>query len=314
MGIKNFIKLIQKYAPTAIKNTTIINYKNKTIAIDANLLIHKLILAVRLNGYDIKNSNIIVTHIHTLLQQIKAFIKYKITPIFVFDGPHPKHKQHILDARHKTHTILKQKYESATTPAEKKKWFYAKAEISPQEYNDCIALIKLFNYTIIQAPEEADAQIAYLTKNGYASYAVSDDLDLLVFGTPIPLKNFSTSTKKSIQEINLQTIKKTTSITQNQLIDIAILLGCDYCESPPKIGPVSSYIKIKQHNSLTKLIKHKQIPPIINYKSAQSYFKNPPITTNIKINELNINKNGLVTFLKQFNFSDKYIKNLPFWN
>ena len=76
MGIKFLIKIIEKYSPEAITYTKINNYNNHILAIDANLLIYKMIYAIRKQGYDLKNGNKIVTHIHALLLKLFGFKKY----------------------------------------------------------------------------------------------------------------------------------------------------------------------------------------------------------------------------------------------
>lgn len=321
MGIKNFMKFIQKYAPTAIKLTKITDYKNKTLAIDADLMIHKLILAVRLKGYDIKNEDVTITHIHALLLKIIGFKKYNINPIFVFDGTAPELKTEIIKERKHIQDRLQQKYSSAKTKKDKKKYYYAKSIILSREYSDCITILKLFNFTIIEALEEADAQISYLLVHGYADNAVSDDLDLLIFGCSNLLKNFSISDKKYIQEIDLDVLKNTINFNQKQIIDIGILLGCDYCPHIKSIGPSTAYKIIKKYKSIDNLIsdvesehktqfkKYKK-----KYQSAQQYFLNPPVNKNIKINtKIGLSENNkleLIIFLKTFKFTQKYIDNL----
>lgn len=318
MGIKNLMKFIKTYAPSAIRYTKITEYKHKILAIDADLLIHKMIYAVRLNGYDIKNDDIIVTHIHALLLKIIGFKKYDINPIFVFDGSSPAIKDDTMKARKNVQDTLREKYEKATTEKEKEKYYYSKSVITSREFSDCVTLLELFNITIIDALEEADAQIYYLLNQGYAENAVSDDLDLLVFGCSILLKNFTVSTNKYIQEINLDTLKKQTNLDQNQFIDIGILLGCDYCPHIESIGPVTAYKIIKKYESLdnfiinaehdqkTKLDKYKK-----KYKKAKQYFLNPPVNKNIEINKniglTNNNKSKLILFLKKHKFTQKYI-------
>ena len=49
MGIKNFMKITQKYSPKSIIYTKITDYKNKIMAIDANLMIYKMIFGIRKN-------------------------------------------------------------------------------------------------------------------------------------------------------------------------------------------------------------------------------------------------------------------------
>jgi flap endonuclease-1 len=312
MGIKNLIKLIKKYAPDAIINKQITDYKGKVLAIDFNLMIYKMVYAIRMNGYDIKNNNINVTHIHALLQKIKAFIKYDIIPIFVFDGLPPTIKHNTLDKRKEIWHTIKVKYKNAITHNEKNKFYFAKSDITQKEINDCINLLKIFNFTIIYSPQEADSQIAYLIKNGYADYAVSDDMDLLLFGCTKLLKNFTVSIKKPIQEINLIKLKKITNLSQSQLIDIGILLGCDYCPSIKGFGPITAYTKIKTYGSINNLIETKQIQISEIYNKAQQYFKNPLVTNKIKIKKLKIDKIQLILFLRKFHFTDKYIEQLFF--
>lgn len=312
MGIKNLMKIITKYAPDAITYTTINKYKNKTIAIDANLMIYKMVYAIRLNGYDIKNNNIIVTHIHSLLLKIRGFIKYNITPIFVFDNIAPSIKQLTLDKRKEFHNIMNIKYYKAVTQDEKKKYYFAKSEITYKEIKECIELIKLFNYTVIEAPEEADSQLANLMKNNKVDYIATDDMDILVFGGNKILKNFTVSDKKKIQEINLDVFKKSAKLTQNQLIDLGILLGCDYCPCMKGIGPVGAYNKIQKYYTIEKIIKKEHLTFPQDYIKAREYFKNAPVIDNnkIKINKMNINKEGIIKFLHRLSYDDKYINNL----
>ena len=78
MGIKNLIKIITKFAPEAISYKKITDYKNKTLGIDANLMIYKLIFAIRRGGYDIEHNGIKVTHLHGMLQKLIGFKKYNI--------------------------------------------------------------------------------------------------------------------------------------------------------------------------------------------------------------------------------------------
>lgn len=312
MGIKNLMKIIQKYAPAALTYTKIDKYKNKTIAIDSSLMIYKMIFAIRMNGYDIKNDDIIVTHLHALLLKFQGFIKYNITPVFVFDGMPPKIKETTLKQRSEFQNFMKMKYYKAVTQDEKKKYYFMKSDISYQEIKDCMELIKLFNYTIIESPEEADSQLANLMQNNKVDYIVTDDMDILVFGGNKILKNFTVSDKKKIQEINLDTLKKETKLNQNQLIDLAILLGCDYCPSVSGVGTIGAYKLIQQYGNLDKIIKHESIELAYDYKKARKYFSDPPIidSTNIKINKMKVDKEGLIKFLKKFNYKEKYIDNV----
>jgi flap endonuclease-1 len=129
MGIKNLMKIIQKYAPNSIKYTKISDYKNKIIAIDGNLMLYKNIFAIRLNGYDLKNDEIVVTHLHSLLLKFQGFVRYNIIPVFVFDGMPPKIKENTMKQRTEFQNFMKMKYYKAVTQDEKKKYYFMKSDI-----------------------------------------------------------------------------------------------------------------------------------------------------------------------------------------
>lgn len=312
MGIKNLMKIIQQYAPNSIKYTKIQDYSNKKLAIDANLMLYKIIYAVRIKGYDIKNDNMVVTHIHLLLQKLLNFIKYKIYAVFVFDGVAPHIKKETLKNRKIFQNYMKLKYNTAITQDEKKKYYYMKSDITFEEIEDCKELIRIFGFPIIESIEEADSQLAYMSKKKLVYGIVTDDMDILIFGGKKILKNFSVSDKKNIQEINLDILLKKLNINQFQLIDLGILLGCDYCPTVKGIGTIKSYKIIKEYNNLDNLTKNNIITLSVNYKKAQNYFIHPSVksvSTEELINK-KINIGKLKIFLKRFNFKKKYIKDI----
>lgn len=331
MGIKNLMVIIKKFAPESISNKNINDYKNKILAIDANLLIYKMIFAIRKNGYDIQNDNIIVTHIHSLLLKLKSFIKHNITPVFVFDGMPPKIKDDVIKKRDTFHKLMEQKYYKAVTQDEKKKYYFAKSKITFKEMMDCKNLINIFGFEIIDAVEEADSELALLSKLNKIDYIVTDDLDILIFGGKNMLKNFSVQDKKIIQEINSNILLKQLGLTQSQLIDLGILLGCDYCPVTKGIGTIGAYKLIKEYGSIDNIDKNRLKLPY-DYKIAQNYFINP-ISNNSyngndndydykkhlekikkiqikKFNKKNIDMDKLKIFLKKNKFKDDYFKDL----
>lgn len=94
MGIKNLNNLIAEFTNIDPCNKTeLSNFRNKTFAIDANLFIYKFLYS---NG----------NHINGLFFMINKLSKFKINPVFIFDGRPPEEKKHTLDNRKK----LKKKF------------------------------------------------------------------------------------------------------------------------------------------------------------------------------------------------------------
>lgn len=311
MGIKNLIKLVDKFAPDSIKDKSISDYRNKILGIDANLMLYKMVYAIRRNGYDLENDGVVVTHIHATLQKLAAFKKYNILPIFVFDGMPPKIKKKTMDDRRAFKDYMMVKYYKAVTQDEKKKYYYMKSDITLQEIEEMKELIDIYGYTWIDSVEEADSQLAHMSKKGSIDGIVTDDMDILVFGGKKLIKNFSVAEKKKMQEIDLDTLLKKLDITQEQLVDIGILLGCDYCPTVKGIGPIKSYGLIKQYGNIDKLIKKGIVDLTVDYDKARDYFLNPKVSEQIKFKKGVLDKDRLIRFLENKKYSsdriDKYL-------
>lgn len=315
MGIKDFFKVVRKYAPSAIKQTNITKYTGKRFGIDANLMIYKLILAIRKNGYDLKNNEIVTTHIHTMLLKLLAFKRYGIKPIFVFDGKPPEIKKKVLEDRDKHWSKLKEQYERAESEEEKKKYFQFYKEITKKEINDVMKLLLIFGCIVIKAKGEADPLLASLYKEGIIDYIVTDDPDILAFGGCIILKNFHVDKNKLIEEIDLKDILKGLSLNMDSLIDLVVLLGTDYCPKIKGVGMVKAYSLIKKHGSLEEIKKNGDIklPPLC--QKSREYYKNPPHVTiknkdKIVAKDIRVNKDKLIKFLEKFKYNEEKIKKI----
>ncbi|PIA18275.1 hypothetical protein COEREDRAFT_79783 [Coemansia reversa NRRL 1564] len=111
------------------------------------------------------------------------------------------------------------------------------------------------------APCEAEAECAALAKAGKVWAAASQDMDTLLFGAPVLLRNLTVpaARKLPIEEIHLEEVLKGLGFTQDQLIDMGIILGCDYCDSIRGVGPKSGYELIQTHGSLETAIKIEKV-------------------------------------------------------
>ena len=298
MGIKNLMKLIKKYASGCIEPTRLYRYRNKTLGIDANLMIYKNIYAIRKKTKDLYNQDKIITHIHILLLQIIKFLEYNITPVFVFDGVPPDLKQDVLKYRE----YLLEKYK------DNKKYYFMYAGISYREILEIKNIIRAFGYSIIDAPQEADAQLAHMSMNKQIDYIVSDDLDILVFGGLNILKNFTVNEKKNMSEINLDILLRELKINHDQLIDICILTGSDYLynQKIKNIGPIKSYKLISKHKKVENLELDTRE---LDYQSIRFYFRNPIVLKHPVIDHKGINIEYVNRLLDDYKYDrDSYIR------
>jgi flap endonuclease-1 len=136
-------------------------------------------------------------------------------------------------------------------------------------------------------------------------------MDILVFGGKNILKNFTVSSHKKIQEINLDKFKSDTNLTQDMIIDISILMGCDYCSGAYGLGPIKAYELIKKYGSIENVVKNTHIEINTDYKFVRDYFTKPNV---IKCDDLTkfgsfkkCDLDKLTKFLNKWNFKAEYI-------
>ena len=286
MGIKGLLKFLKTYASDSIKTTTPTEYVGKTIAIDTSIIIYQYVIALKGAGTELIDINgNITSHIYGIINKAINILSSGVKPIFVFDGVPPSLKQELLNNRKKLRDNAKEKLSEESDEDEKKRLSKRTVSITHKQMDQCKEILKLLGLPVVEAPEEADAQCAYLVKNKLAYAVGSEDMDILPFGSCRLLRNFTSYKNEEINEIDLEQILKSLDINHEQFIDICILLGCDYSCTVTGLGPKSILGVIKNHGSIDnfiindlKLKKNKyRIPDNFHYKPAREYFQNAPV-------------------------------------
>lgn len=112
-------------------------------------------------------------------------------------------------------------------------------EVTQVMITECQALLRLFGIPYITAPMEAEAQCAELVKLGIVDGIVTDDSDTFLFGGTRVYKNMFNSNKFVECYVGAD-LEKELSLSQDELISLALLLGSDYTEGIPGVGPVTA--------------------------------------------------------------------------
>lgn len=112
-------------------------------------------------------------------------------------------------------------------------------EVTQVMITECQALLRLFGIPYITAPMEAEAQCAELVHLGLVDGIVTDDSDTFLFGGTRVYKNMFNSNKFVECYLGVD-LEKELSLSREQLISLAQLLGSDYTEGLPGVGPVTA--------------------------------------------------------------------------
>ena len=316
MGIKCLLKFINE-SPELIQQVDNSKYKFKRIAIDISILIYKIIISVRNSGADYTNQQgEITSHILGLFNKTIELLKLNIIPVYVFDGKPPNIKNKILENRKQIRKKALEKLQFVTTEEDKIKYLKRSSSISKEQWDQCRELLDLMGIPYINAPEEADSQCAYLARNGLVEGVLTEDMDILTFGSTKIIRNL-TSHKVHTTEIVLDNLLKHLELNQEEFIEFCILLGCDYCNGISEYKPHIIYKYFSKNKTIEKTVNAMRNDNInivndIQYTDTKKYFLNPTVTP-VLLNQLKLTEPKYDILMSKLVDNYGLIKNFKFF-
>lgn len=322
MGIHGLTKLLGDCAPSSMKENEMKNYFGRKVAIDASMSIYQFLIAVRADGSQLTNeAGEITSHLMGIFYRTIRMVENGIKPVYVFDGKPPEMKSGELAKRTERRAEAQKALEEAQEAGDAamiEKSSRRLVKVTKEHNEECKNVLKLMGIPYVDAPCEAEAQCASLVSSGKVYATATEDMDSLTFGSLITLRHmtFSEARKMPIQEIHLKVILEELEFSQDEFIDLCILLGCDYCGSIKGVGPKRAIELMRQHRSIEEILKHVDfkkypIPEDWKYKEARELFKNPDVADPEKV-ELKwgeVDEEGLIEFLvTQKGFSEERIR------
>lgn len=323
MGIHGLTKLLGDNAPNCMKENEIKNYFGRKVAIDASMSIYQFLIAVRSDGNQLTNeAGETTSHLMGLFYRTIRMLENGIKPCYVFDGKPPQLKSGELAKRTERREEAQKQLTEAQQAGDQEnidKFSRRLVKVTPQHNKECKELLELMGVPYLDAPCEAESQCAELVKGGKVYAMASEDMDSLTFGAKILLRHltFSEARKMPIQEFHYDKVLEELNFTQEQFIDLCILLGCDYCESIKGVGPVKAIKLIQDHKCIEDALKELDpkkytIPENWLYKESRELFKNPDVTPadQVELKWKEPNEEKLVEFMvKQKGFAEDRIRN-----
>ena len=122
-------------------------------------------------------------------------------------------------------------------------------EVTHIMVTECQQLLQLFGLPYVTAPMEAEAQCAELVSLGLVDGIVTDDSDIFLFGGTRVYKNMFNQSK-FVECYLASDLEKEYSLTRAKLIRFAHLLGSDYTEGLPSVGPVTALEILSEFDTL----------------------------------------------------------------
>ncbi|KAG9119685.1 DNA repair protein rad2 [Ceratobasidium sp. 392] len=98
-------------------------------------------------------------------------------------------------------------------------------------------LLRLFGVPFVNAPMEAEAQCAFLARHGLVEGVITDDSDVFLFGAGKVYRNMFNQSK-TVECFFSVDLERELGLDRETLIGLAYLLGSDYTDGLPGVGPV----------------------------------------------------------------------------
>ncbi len=300
--------------------------KGRMVGVDSFNILYQFLSSIR--GYDgtpLQDSQgRITSHLAGLLYRTSSLVEKEIKPVFVFDGEHHKLKSETVAKRNEIRTQAKEKFEEAKKKGKEKemrKYAQQALRLTPKMVEESKQLLEYLGLPVVQAPSEGEAQASFMTDNGDLYGCVSQDFDVLLFGGKVLLRNITVSGKRKIpnkdiyvdvkpEKIELEKTLQELGISREKLIWIAILVGNDFSEKFPKIGPKTALNLVKKFDSFERIIKETKHKPNFDYKEILNIFLNPEHSKDYSLKFSSPNNEKVLEFLcEEREFSKERVEN-----
>ncbi|KAL0235372.1 hypothetical protein GEMRC1_001954 [Eukaryota sp. GEM-RC1] len=249
MGIAGLLQ----YLSTSLVTKHISSYAHKTLAIDGYYLLHRasyccskpLVLGEPTSNY--------LVH---CLKFLSSLLNSNIKPFLVFDGRSLPSKDATDLNRRKTRQIAKDQAIELLQAGDSQaanRIFPRAVSVTNNMVMKLVFICKKLNISVMRAPYEADAQIAFLVKNHVVDGVLAEDSDFIIWGMDLILFKFKLE-NGYLEEFDSSRLN-VFHPSFSELQEAAILSGCDYLPNPPGIG-IKTAIKYRSgSNTVFGMIK-----------------------------------------------------------
>ena len=246
-----------------------------------------------------ENGNV-TSHLSGILYRNSSMIEKDIKPIYVFDGKSSELKSDTQQKRREVREEAEQIYKEALAEGDTekaRKFAMRSSKLSPEIIESSKKLLTLMGIPYVEAKGEGEAQAAYLVANGDAYAVASQDYDCLLFGAKRVVRNLAiNSNAKNLEYYQLDRVLRELKITREELVDMGILIGTDFCEGMKGVGAKTA-LKLARNNQLKEKLAELQSQSSHNLDEVREIFLNHNVNTDYKINWGKPDKNKIIEFL-----------------
>eukprot|EP00795_Rhopilema_esculentum_P000322 gene322-9981_t len=145
-----------------------------------------------------------------------------------------------------------------------------------RKINECAQLLRFLGIPVVQSEGEAEACCAFLDNNQLADGCITQDGDTFLYGGKVVYRNLGITNKEPfVYKYSTSDVKRNLGIDREQMVALALLLGCDYCDGVPGVGSKTA-LKLLDDLRYTNIIESKAMK-VANFPNEEviKEFLNP---------------------------------------
>ena len=147
-------------------------------------------------------------------------------------------------------------------------------DISPEDFHLTKKLFDILKVPYYDAPLEAETMCSDLCKRGIVDAVLSEDTDVLAYGTPVFLSKINTTDGTCIR-IKYPELLENLNLLSDEFLDVCIMCGTDYNKNIFRVGPEKSYKYIKKYSTIEELSNNTNLDiTILNHNKVRELFRN----------------------------------------
>lgn len=145
-------------------------------------------------------------------------------------------------------------------------------KITPKDIQDTKDLFDILQVPYFDAALEAETTCSELCINGLVDAVLSEDTDVLAYGTPIFLSKIETKNDKCILISHSEMLSEL-ELSKTQFTEFCIMCGTDYNTNIPRVGSSSAYKLLSSHGNIESIGKNtKHDISILNHDKSFKLF------------------------------------------
>ncbi|MCI6994541.1 MAG: flap endonuclease-1 [Methanobrevibacter sp.] len=276
--------------------------EGRTVSIDAfNTLFQFLSTIRQRDGRPLTDENgNITSHLSGILYRNSSMVEKGIKPIYIFDGKAPELKSETQAKRREVRDEAEKIYKDALAKGDTekaRKYAMRSSKLSPEIIESSKKLLTLMGIPYVDAKGEGEAQAAYLVQNGDAYAVASQDYDCLLFGAKRVVRNLAVNSNLgNLEYYQLDKVLRELDTTREELIDMGILIGTDFCAGLKGVGAKTA-LKLAHKGQLKEKIAELQKESTHDLDEVREIFLNHNVNTDYKIKWEKPKKDKIIEFL-----------------